>query len=156
MSFQRIRPEFYILFPPSFFLSLLLQTAYFGDTNKVVEFFKHIGLPVEPHYNPADFIRKCIFIRPFHCAVFSFVSCWFAVEQVKGTVEIQERIIASYKEARSDPELAEQILMAVSVGGTTSTSTIYENYLDGLHSNNLETGKKADTMSQKSLKIWGK
>ena len=156
MSFQRIRPEFYILFPPSFFLSLLLQTAYFGDTNKVVEFFKHIGLPVEPHYNPADFIRKCIFIRPFHCAVFSFVSCWFAVEQVKGTVEIQERIIASYKEARSDPELAEQILMAVSVGGTTSTSTIYENYLDGLHSNNLETGKKADTMSQKSLIIWGK
>ena len=64
------------------------------------------------------------------------------MEQVKGTVEVQERIIASYKEARGDPELAEQLLMAVSVGGTTSTSTIYENYLDGLQTgNNLEAGK---------------
>ena len=65
------------------------------------------------------------------------------VEQVKGSAEIQERIITSYREARSDPDLAEQILMSTTsliigteadgVGGTTSTSTIYENYLDGLH-----------------------
>ena len=65
------------------------------------------------------------------------------MEQVKGSAEIQERIITSYREARSDPDLAEQILMSTTsliigteadgVGGTTSTSTIYENYLDGLH-----------------------
>lgn len=68
------------------------------------------------------------------------------VEQVKGTPELQERIISSYQEARSDPDLAEQLLMAAigggssvsgvgsgGIGGTTSTSTIYENYLDGLH-----------------------
>ncbi|XP_045033747.1 ABC transporter G family member 21 isoform X1 [Daphnia magna] len=92
------------------------QTAYFGDTKKVVDFFKHIGLPIEPHYNPADFI----------------------LEQVKGTAETQGRIITAYRETRSDPDLAEQLLMAVGVGGTTSTSTIYENYLDGLHASNLD------------------
>ena len=63
------------------------------------------------------------------------------VEQVKGTPETQERIITSYRETRSDPDLAEQLLMAVGVGGTTSTSTIYENYLDGLHGSNLDAGK---------------
>lgn len=93
------------------------QTAYFGETKKVVDFFKHIGLPVEPHYNPADFI----------------------LEQVKGTAEIQERIIAAYQETRSDPDLAEQLLMTPA--GTTSTSTIYEHYLDGLHSGHLDPGQ---------------
>lgn len=63
------------------------------------------------------------------------------MEQVKGTAETQERIITSYRETRSDPDLAEQLLMAVGVGGTTSTSTIYENYLDGLHGSNLESGE---------------
>ena len=63
------------------------------------------------------------------------------MEQVKGAAETQERIITAYRETRSDPELAEQLLMTVGVAGTTSTSTIYENYLDGLHSSNLDPGK---------------
>ena len=60
------------------------------------------------------------------------------MEQVKGTAELQERIIAAYQETRSDPDLAEQFLMAPA--GTTSTSTFYEHYLDGLHSSHLESG----------------
>lgn len=32
------------------------QTAYFGDVNKVVNFFSDIGMTIAPHYNPADFI----------------------------------------------------------------------------------------------------
>ncbi|KAK4290390.1 hypothetical protein Pmani_036699, partial [Petrolisthes manimaculis] len=47
------------------------QNAYFGDTRKVVEHFANLGLPISPHYNPADFI----------------------LEQVKGPPEIQERLI---------------------------------------------------------------
>lgn len=72
-----------------------------------------------------------------------FSLCWanVTVEQVKGTAENQERIITAYRETRSDPDLAEQLLMTVGVGGTTSTSTIYENYLDGLHSSNLDPGE---------------
>jgi len=121
------------------------QTAYFGDTKKVVDFFKHIGLPIEPHYNPADFIRtsytsRYIFLAT-ECYIAISVGGNFTVEQVKGTAETQERIITSYRETRSDPDLAEQLLMTVGVGGTTSTSTIYENYLDGLHGSNLVPGE---------------
>ncbi len=79
------------------------------------------------------------------CNTKFYISISFAdniiVEQVKGTAETQERIITSYRETRSDPDLAEQLLMTVGVGGTTSTSTIYENYLDGLHGSNLDPGE---------------
>lgn len=34
------------------------QTAYFGDVNKVIDFFQDIGFQMKPHYNPADFICK--------------------------------------------------------------------------------------------------
>jgi ABC-type multidrug transport system ATPase subunit len=34
------------------------QTAYFGDVDKVVDYFQDIGFHMKPHYNPADFIRK--------------------------------------------------------------------------------------------------
>nr|CAI5848260.1 unnamed protein product [Callosobruchus analis] len=54
------------------------QTAYFGDTCKVVDFFSSVGLNIMPHYNPADFI----------------------LEQVKGPPELRQRIITAAKEAR--------------------------------------------------------
>ncbi|CAM6031546.1 unnamed protein product, partial [Sphagnum compactum] len=37
------------------------QTAYFGDVNKVVDFFQDIGFQMKPHYNPADFIYDAVF-----------------------------------------------------------------------------------------------
>ncbi|XP_073992404.1 ABC transporter G family member E23 isoform X2 [Rhodnius prolixus] len=54
------------------------QTAYFGDTHRVLDFFNAIGLQVVPHYNPADFI----------------------LEQVKGSDEMKEKIIKASKQAR--------------------------------------------------------
>ncbi|KAJ8973758.1 hypothetical protein NQ317_006648, partial [Molorchus minor] len=54
------------------------QTAYYGDTCKVVDFFSRIGLNIMPHYNPADFI----------------------LEQIKGPSELRQRIVTAAKEAR--------------------------------------------------------
>ncbi|XP_065171136.1 uncharacterized protein E23 isoform X1 [Atheta coriaria] len=54
------------------------QTAYFGDTCKVVDFFANVGLHIMPHYNPADFI----------------------LEQVKGSSEVRQKIIAAARDAR--------------------------------------------------------
>lgn len=36
------------------------QVAYYGSTSNIARFFSTIGLTLLPHYNPADFIRKCI------------------------------------------------------------------------------------------------
>lgn len=64
------------------------QTAYFGDTNSVVDFFNNIGLTVMPHYNPADFI----------------------LEQVKGSEEMKEKIIAASREARLRADYPHELL----------------------------------------------
>lgn len=63
------------------------QTAYFGDTNKVVDFFHNIGLTVMPHYNPADFI----------------------LEQVKGSDEMRERIITASRDSRLHPDYPQEL-----------------------------------------------
>ncbi len=63
----------------------------------------------------------------------------FAVEQIKGSAQTQERIINAYRETRGDLELATKL--SLGNDGMTSTSTLYENYLDGFHSNHLESGE---------------
>ncbi|XP_044737771.1 ABC transporter G family member 9 isoform X2 [Chrysoperla carnea] len=64
------------------------QTAYFGDVTKVVDFFSNIGLTIMPHYNPADFI----------------------LEQVKGSHEMREKIIAAARDARLQPGYPQELL----------------------------------------------
>ncbi|KAI4457224.1 abc transporter g family member 28 [Holotrichia oblita] len=58
------------------------QTAYFGDTSRVVDFFSSIGLNIMPHYNPADFI----------------------LEQIKGSSDMRDKIIAAAKEERKNKD----------------------------------------------------
>ncbi|XP_075234120.1 ABC transporter G family member E23 isoform X2 [Lycorma delicatula] len=64
------------------------QTAYFGDVKKVVDFFNNIGLTMMPRYNPADFI----------------------LEQVKGSEEMKEKIVAASREARLRPDYPQELL----------------------------------------------
>jgi ABC-type multidrug transport system ATPase subunit len=63
------------------------QTAYFGDTCKVVDFFSNIGLNIMPHYNPADFI----------------------LEQIKGSNEVRQRIITAAREARKSKDYPNEL-----------------------------------------------
>nr|AIN44120.1 ATP-binding cassette sub-family G member 22-like protein [Laodelphax striatellus] len=64
------------------------ETAYFGDVNKVVDFFNNVGLTMMPHYNPADFI----------------------LEQVKGSEEMKEKIITAAREARFRPNYPQELM----------------------------------------------
>ncbi|XP_031354078.1 ABC transporter G family member 14 isoform X1 [Photinus pyralis] len=58
------------------------ESAYYGDTSKVVDFFSNVGFTIKPHYNPADFI----------------------LEQVKGPTETRQKIVAAAKEARKNKD----------------------------------------------------
>ncbi|XP_076358056.1 uncharacterized protein LOC143250836 isoform X2 [Tachypleus tridentatus] len=51
--------------------TMLLDVAFFGPTRGIFEFFCHVGLHMNPHYNPADFI----------------------IEQVKKSPEIRKKLI---------------------------------------------------------------
>ncbi|KAL1484421.1 hypothetical protein MTO96_032586 [Rhipicephalus appendiculatus] len=64
------------------------QTAYYGDVNKVVDFFSSIGLQIQQHFNPADFI----------------------LEQVKRSPDIQDKIITSAQELKKHPDYPKQLL----------------------------------------------
>ncbi|XP_021919484.1 ABC transporter G family member 9 isoform X2 [Zootermopsis nevadensis] len=89
------------------------QTAYFGYVRKVVDFFSNIGLTVMPQYNPADFI----------------------LEQVKGSEEMKEKIIAASKDARSQPDYPQELLPDY----FTNSVTICDKYLNNYQESHLQT-----------------
>lgn len=89
------------------------QTAYFGPVGKVVDFFSNIGLTVMPQYNPADFI----------------------LEQVKGSEEMKEKIIAASKDARSLPDYPQELLPDY----FTNSVTICDKYLNNYQESHLQT-----------------
>ncbi|XP_064092394.1 uncharacterized protein LOC135205559 [Macrobrachium nipponense] len=80
------------------------QNAYFGNTKKVVEHFASIGLPIAPHYNPADFI----------------------LEQVKGPKEVQEKLIQSAKEG---VQMSFNLQQTVTLPTSPSIHSFYSKYL---------------------------
>ncbi|XP_068211541.1 uncharacterized protein E23 isoform X2 [Palaemon carinicauda] len=80
------------------------QNAYFGNTKKVVEHFERIGLPIAPHYNPADFI----------------------LEQVKGPKEVQEKLIQSAKEG---VQMSFNLQQTVTLPTSPSIHSLYSKYI---------------------------
>ncbi|XP_021919485.1 ABC transporter G family member 9 isoform X3 [Zootermopsis nevadensis] len=94
------------------------QTAYFGYVRKVVDFFSNIGLTVMPQYNPADFI----------------------LEQVKGSEEMKEKIIAASKDARSQPDYPQELLPDY----FTNSVTICDKYLNNYQESHLQTNAMKD------------
>ncbi|XP_063242998.1 uncharacterized protein LOC134542563 isoform X2 [Bacillus rossius redtenbacheri] len=93
------------------------QTAYFGPIQKVVDFFSNIGLTVMPQYNPADFI----------------------LEQVKGSEEMKEKIIAASKEARRLPDYPQELLPEY----YTNSVTICDKYLNNYQESHLQNNGHA-------------
>ncbi|PSN36821.1 ABC transporter G family member 14 [Blattella germanica] len=93
------------------------QTAYFGHVCKVVDFFNNIGLTVMPQYNPADFI----------------------LEQVKGSEEMKEKIIAASKDARSLPDYPQELLPDF-----FTNSVICDKYLNNYQESHLQTNAMKD------------
>ncbi|XP_069705166.1 uncharacterized protein E23 isoform X3 [Periplaneta americana] len=94
------------------------QTAYFGHVHKVVDFFNNIGLTVMPQYNPADFI----------------------LEQVKGSEEMKEKIIAASKDARSLPDYPQELLPDY----FTNSVTICDKYLHNYQESHLQANAMKD------------
>ncbi|XP_014258500.1 ABC transporter G family member 14 [Cimex lectularius] len=94
------------------------QTAYFGDTHRVVDFFNGIGLTVVPHYNPADFI----------------------LEQVKGSEEMKEKIISASREARLRPDYPQELLPEY-FGQNNVCDKYLNNYNESQINSNGQVGK---------------
>lgn len=42
-----------------------LKNAYFGETNKIVEYFDSVGVTIAEGFNPADFICKLLVEKKF-------------------------------------------------------------------------------------------
>ncbi|CAH0390402.1 unnamed protein product [Bemisia tabaci] len=87
------------------------QTAYFGETHKVVDFFNNVGLTLMPHYNPADFI----------------------MEQIKGSEEVKEKILAASQEARLSSDYP------VELRPNYFSNSICDKYLSNYHTNSLHS-----------------
>nr|CAD7445096.1 unnamed protein product [Timema bartmani] len=97
------------------------QTAYFGPVHKVVDFFNSIGLAVMPQYNPADFI----------------------LEQVKGSEEMKEKIIAASKDARRLPDYPQELLPEY----FSNTVTLCDKYLNNYQESHIHSNGHISTNS---------
>ncbi|KAJ9578181.1 hypothetical protein L9F63_005570, partial [Diploptera punctata] len=97
------------------------QTAYFGHVHKVVDFFNNIGLTVIPHID--------------------------VVEQVKGSEEMKEKIIAASKDARSLPDYPQELLPEY----FTNSVAICDKYLNNYQESHLQTNGHASCHCQRDL-----
>lgn len=123
------------------------EVAYFGKTTEVIDFFSKAGFPMEPHYNPADFI----------------------IEKVKENGGIREQIIKAAYELRNTDYWPEELKTVGSVNEkdinkitnikyqkdkNTQHETEACNDQDGVHISLMEIDESQQNGRQSKEKKW--
>jgi hypothetical protein len=91
------------------------------------------------HYNKMT-LSVCLFIKDFfyvqlHWLQNTQTRCCFSVEQVKGSEEMKEKIIAASKDARNLPDYPQELLPDY----FTNSVTICDKYLNNYQESHLHT-----------------